>query len=86
MTDQRGNFELEIDCNCEYEIGAVKEDFDEGFFVIESGYIDCDNVNTFADLELEPKADPSPAPVVKKEEIKVVDFFSKRLPPKQKYR
>lgn len=60
-TDHKGNFQMEIDCNCEYEMVGEKEDFKEGIKRLLDSEIDCEEELVSTEIPMEPN--PAPAPV-----------------------
>jgi outer membrane protein OmpA-like peptidoglycan-associated protein len=54
QTDPYGNFKMDVDCNCDYEISAQKQGFNEKSSMVQSVKIDCNGTDTKTDLALTP--------------------------------
>ncbi|MDF1865371.1 MAG: OmpA family protein [Saprospiraceae bacterium] len=55
QTNQTGKFQMDVDCNCDYEISATKKDFSDNDKTVSSTIIGCDGTNTTTELALKPK-------------------------------
>ena len=72
--DHRGEFQMDVTCGCDYEILAMKGDYEVSHEVISTSNLGCESKPYLtADVAMTPKRmpDPSTAPVVEKENFKV---------------
>lgn len=70
-TDHRGKFQLEINCDCGYEMTGRKETFEAGEKRLLAFQNDCEQDIAEVDIPLEPMTKPEVAPVVDKTNFKV---------------
>lgn len=63
VTDHRGEFQMEVDCDCDYELVGLKKEFLVGEKRLYSFDIDCDDAYANVEIPLEPSPKPEPEPV-----------------------
>ncbi len=66
VTDHRGEFQMEVDCECDYEIVGLKREFTVGEKRLLAMNIDCESDYANIEIPLEPnipEPEPEPEPV-----------------------